>query len=117
METGMPAVIARPRFDAEAYAEREAGRKVRSTRVAEVERLMRHADALSLDIYLEERAAYRQLVARCAHRGVPMPRKPKFYDVGKCEAAVEPVTRAAAPADPLKMRRVRRNFGDVLHVY
>jgi len=24
METGMPAVIARPRFDAEAYAEREA---------------------------------------------------------------------------------------------
>ena len=29
-----------------------------------------------------------------------------------------PVTRAAAPADPAKMRRVRRNFGDAeLYVY
>ena len=52
-----PTLIVRPQFDAEAYAEREAGRQVRSNRVAEVERLMRHADALSLDIYLEERAA------------------------------------------------------------
>jgi len=82
---------------------------VRSNRVAEVERLMRHADALSLDIYLEERAECRQLVSRCQHRGVPLPRKPKYYNV-KREAA-EPVTRAATPADPTKMRRVTRFFG------
>ena len=111
-----PTLIVRPQFDAEAYAEREAGRQVRSNRVAEVERLMRHADALSLDIYLEERAAYRELVARCAHRGVPMPRKPKFYDVGKREAE-PPVSRAATPADPTRMRRVTRYFEGDLHVY
>ena len=114
METGMPQVIVRPFFDAEVYAEREAGRQVRRSRVDELETLMRHADCLALDYFLEERAHYRRLVSRCQQRGVPLPRKPKFYDVGKREA--ESVTRAAAPADPAKMRRVRRNFGDVLRV-
>ena len=119
MELTEPTRIVRPLVDpgtVKAYVASDAARRERSGRLAEVEKLMRHHDALSLDIYLEERAAYRTLVSRCQHRGAPLPRKPKYYNVGRREA--EPVTRAAAPANPTKVRRVRRNFGDAeLYVY
>ena len=128
MDTGMPSVIMRPLVypeQAERWTEQHERGVVRSKRVEEIARLMRHADCLSLDYFLEERAAYRQLVSRCQHRGVPPPKQPKYYDVG--DRVAEPVSRTAAPASRATaqaprptgrpLRICRPSGGEILDVY
>ena len=119
MELTEPTRIMRPLVDPETvqtYVARDAARRERSGRLAEVEKLMRHHDALSLESTSRSGRRIAHSSADVSIAACRCLRQPKFYNVGKREA--EPVSRAAAPADPTKMRRVRRNFGDAeLYVY
>lgn len=123
-------IIQRPAFipeQAERWAEQHEARQVQSERAVEIERLMRQHDCLSLGYFLEERAAYRELVARCAHRGVPTPTPPRYYDPGKLRAGTETASPGAVPASQptgqapnatgSPRRIVRPSGGEVLDVY
>jgi hypothetical protein len=97
-------------------------------REAEIFRLK----CLDLDLYLEQRAAYRELVSRCAHKGVRPPEKPKFRADVRERASAPARDRRSVPgparhggrkseaqsAGPAMSRRIiRPNTGAILDVY
>ena len=64
-----------------------------------------------LDLYLEERALYRALVAEGAHRGVRPPRKPQYYKPPKRTPDPEPVVRAPRLVRSFQASVVERTDG------
>jgi hypothetical protein len=72
----MTGVIMRPdpSVEIEVAKEKAVRRQRHAARMAEIERL----DGELLDIYLEQRVLYRQLVREGQHRRVPPPEKPKY---------------------------------------
>ena len=88
---------------------------------------VRKLAATDLDLFLEQRALYRQLVSECAHRGVAVPKRPTRYaDLLERMSAptCEPVRservkgRKMPPTEPTEMRRIFRPYaGQILEVY
>jgi hypothetical protein len=121
----------RPGYDAEEFdlhAEHAARRQAAVERAAAIEKLAIEHDRLTLEIFLEERAAYRQLVRTCSHRGVRAPVAPRYYGDAhrRTKASASTPTREAGRRSAARVvekpglhvrRIIRPGSGQVLGVY